>query len=615
MGQTGFIAIIGLALSLAPVNHAGNHCQNVDESDSSCSEDPYGEALRRALSEEPRMPSPLLWMVDQLSREGGSEEEEADASLGTAPLETLDLDPSLLQDLDKTLDPSLLQDLASSTPNVTEFLKALAKQTPGLPEYWGREPIHVRYTPEQYWPRLGSNGQIADLLLPNRSADAHVDRLHEKLQLRMGRMEIVHSEKPELGAFDVALQLEPDPFAGSARLPYGLPASPTAGLAELVGLDNDLAGTAQSHTLRSLVLSAAHHYPVPAKLCLQIMEALQLPVTANMYVSAPGVSTAVHSDREDILILHFGPAPKRWILAPPPTFVAPFVEHMRGKFGERISWTAPAVGAMRAGTDAASITKHTKQAAQLDITLQPGDMLYVPRGHWHHVSAESTNSTAELATSHLTMNVGSTLFRLTCAQVVSCTVTRSTPSQLSIESKQEIIRRVEAAVMSNSLHAVKLRALAPVGFLDSDQARKTVLALVRHMLWPFWRRSVTTTDLNNRSDGIDMKADIDAATEETLDIFRNHTAKLCSAMAAAYHVAGELTVAMLALMYLIHACTFVFVQQCSYRWLLSARRRPSISGWPRAMGRRREDVRNCGSRATEQLQRQRSISVGLLART
>jgi len=106
---------------------------------------------------------------------------------------------------------------------------------------------------------------------------------------------------------------------------------------------------------------------------------LGLPVGVNVYITHSSLerSTPLHTDRQDVMVMQCE-GRKHWrVHGPLVRFPAEHQE--RGKSGNRIS-------AMEAGP------------ALIDMTLSPGDLLYIPRGFVHSTSAPQPTAEAEAAT-------------------------------------------------------------------------------------------------------------------------------------------------------------------------------------------------------------------------
>jgi ribosomal protein L16 Arg81 hydroxylase len=95
------------------------------------------------------------------------------------------------------------------------------------------------------------------------------------------------------------------------------------------------------------------------RLCAELGRFADLPTTSNAYLSFSGAgSFGKHWDTHDVFAIQlFGR--KRWQVFPP-TFPLPLSHHTSESFSQ------PAAG-----------------CAQFDVVLEPGDVLYLPRGWWH----------------------------------------------------------------------------------------------------------------------------------------------------------------------------------------------------------------------------------------
>lgn len=103
------------------------------------------------------------------------------------------------------------------------------------------------------------------------------------------------------------------------------------------------------------------HAPLARCFCAEVARYVGWQTSANAYVSFGGTGTfGEHWDTHDVFAIQLL-GRKRWQLFAP-TFPLPLSQHA----SERAAQRAPA-------------------AATLDVVLEPGDMLYVPRGWWHSV--------------------------------------------------------------------------------------------------------------------------------------------------------------------------------------------------------------------------------------
>ena len=125
-----------------------------------------------------------------------------------------------------------------------------------------------------------------------------------------------------------------------------------------------------------------YHPPIGA-LALALMRTFGVYSQSNVYYSPPGVAAAVHAhqDAQSVFVVQCVGA-KRWELFEPPQRWRCAGGGQRGKGGD----VAPAA-------DLA--------APLLDVTLYPGDVLFVPRGTYHRTSTAPSSG----ATLHVTSGV------------------------------------------------------------------------------------------------------------------------------------------------------------------------------------------------------------------
>ncbi|CAK0865853.1 unnamed protein product, partial [Prorocentrum cordatum] len=144
------------------------------------------------------------------------------------------------------------------------------------------------------------------------------------------------------------------------RCPVALP--PIGTLAQLMEVLNY--GTVFLNT-------ASLHWKSLAQICLAASRALHFPTNINVYVTGGGraISTDVHTDNHDVLILQTEGA-KRWTVYPPPQR-APGKAHplYRGKEEDRLLASELA-------------------EPLLEVVLRPGEVLFIPMGFPHATSTQ-----------------------------------------------------------------------------------------------------------------------------------------------------------------------------------------------------------------------------------
>ena len=130
--------------------------------------------------------------------------------------------------------------------------------------------------------------------------------------------------------------------------------------------------------------TASLHWKVAAEICLAASAAFQFPTNINVYITGPGrkISTDVHTDNHDVLVLQTHGA-KRWQIFSPPTRSDDHPLY-RGKNGDKLD-------------------EHELGKPLLDVVLRAGDVLFVPMGFPHFTSTEGTRWAG--ASVHLTLGI------------------------------------------------------------------------------------------------------------------------------------------------------------------------------------------------------------------
>lgn len=117
-----------------------------------------------------------------------------------------------------------------------------------------------------------------------------------------------------------------------------------------------------------MINSAGGFVPRLAGVCLETVNALQLPVAVNVYLTNPGQKTSAppHTDKQDVFVLQTS-GYKHWrVYRPPPVSRMPRADpYSRGK-----------------GKDILSLSELSEEPL-IDTTLGPGQLLYVPAGYPH----------------------------------------------------------------------------------------------------------------------------------------------------------------------------------------------------------------------------------------
>lgn len=209
------------------------------------------------------------------------------------------------------------------------------------------------------------------------------------------------------------------------------------------------------------------------ELSSQFTRALQMPCVANVYATGGGhnVSAQPHNDMQDVVIIQTH-GRKRWRVWPPPNQVyRPHIFHMEGKSGDKAI--------------------HTEALGMplLDMVLEPGQMLYVPRGFVHTTSTPL----GEVETSvHVTMNLETSVVRQTYDALMVCAC------GLMTEALDDVNEDTFAQLwdLIDSSNVTRVREELPFGFLagqhlgntnlshwqSSTFLRRTVVARVREIM-------------------------------------------------------------------------------------------------------------------------------------
>jgi JmjC domain len=210
-----------------------------------------------------------------------------------------------------------------------------------LAEYWEQAPLLV--------PR-DEEGRFDDLL-----SVGDVERLVASGGLRRPAFRLVkEGEPPALADYTEDVSWQPAPFTGAARV-------------ERVAAEFERGAT--------IVLQALHVYHPPlARFCRDLERELAHPAQANAYYtprSAQGFK--LHHDTHDVFCVQVE-GEKRWLVYPP-VLELPL---RRQKYTQELGEPGEPV---------------------LDVTLRPGDMLYLPRGWLHQAMTSASHSL------HLTIGV------------------------------------------------------------------------------------------------------------------------------------------------------------------------------------------------------------------
>ena len=170
-----------------------------------------------------------------------------------------------------------------------------------------------------------------------------------------------------------------------------------------------------------VMLNAGFVVPTLAHVSLAMIDATQLPIWLNVYLSKPGLarSTQLHTDKQDVLLVQTT-GRKRWrVYRPPPPADAPAHDPFaRGK-----------------GTD---VMEERPDDLLIDTVMRPGDVLYIPAGFPHEtdttelggdVSADDDALAAQPSV-HLTVGLDTHLWALSYAKLREVRARAAGPSTL-----------------------------------------------------------------------------------------------------------------------------------------------------------------------------------------
>jgi hypothetical protein len=161
----------------------------------------------------------------------------------------------------------------------------------------------------------------------------------------------------------------------------------------------------------TVVLNSAGSYLAPlASVTLATLEALQLPIGLNLYVTNPGMTLSAppHTDKQDVFVLQ-SQGSKHWRVFAPPEPKArlgadPFA---RGK-----------------GPDALTLEELGPPLIEADLT--EGQLLYIPAG-FPHTTDTSSDACKDRASIHLTIGADTHIWGLTYSSLRHAALARFPP--------------------------------------------------------------------------------------------------------------------------------------------------------------------------------------------
>ncbi|CAM9621685.1 unnamed protein product [Scytosiphon promiscuus] len=166
----------------------------------------------------------------------------------------------------------------------------------------------------------------------------------------------------------------------------------------------------------TVVVNSAGAYIRPlAGICLEVTEALDIPVCLNLYITAAGQKTSAppHTDKQDVFVMQTQ-GRKRWrVFSPPSPQAKPKADPMaRGKGADVLSLD--------------EVMGEGKEGALVDVVLEPGQFLYVPAGFPHTTDTVTGMSGDNPDPSvHLTVGVDTHIWGLNYATLREYSLARS----------------------------------------------------------------------------------------------------------------------------------------------------------------------------------------------
>jgi len=227
-----------------------------------------------------------------------------------------------------------------------------------------------------------------------------------------------------------------------------------------------------------------------ARICIQASSKTGFFMGINQYVSRCGAkargSVTPHNDRKDVFILQIDGA-KHWKLYAPENYpLLPMNHQERGKKG-------PVPESEVTGVN---IT---------ELTLQPGDVLYVPRGYMHSTGTDPACIPGTHSI-HLTLGIETDSKSQTYAHVLACVVSRAREQGnfhegMRLRGSRRTVQEALRLVNESAVKSENMRRTLPFGFLKQRSSEAAAVKAVRKLLdedvqsvWPTVRDDLDVTD-------------------------------------------------------------------------------------------------------------------------
>jgi hypothetical protein len=263
--------------------------------------------------------------------------------------------------------------------------------------------------------------------------------------------------------------------------------------------------------------SAGAHIPKLAGASLACTDATTLPCASNLYVTGQGMRTSAppHTDKQDVVVIQTS-GRKHWkIFSPPDPATKPSVEMFaRGKGDDSLP-----LYALEADPNCQLL---------LDVTLHPGDVLFVPAPFPHTTDTlldandandkDANNNDDEHHSIHLTMNLDTHIWLLDYLSARRLALRRAcVPDKALGQMRDEDNRYVGQANELPASIRSDLFAPLPIGLLDEDAAKAAPLV------------DATAKELERISRAVDDESasSVDASVwKETVERFRREGVEL-----------------------------------------------------------------------------------------
>jgi len=206
--------------------------------------------------------------------------------------------------------------------------------------------------------------------------------------------------------------------------------------------------------------TAGSHIPKLAGSALACTDASSLPCASNLYVTAAGKRTSAppHTDRQDVIIVQTQ-GKKHWrVFTPPDQSLNPQEDlFARGKGDDDMPLY--------------SLSESFGCIKLLDITLEAGDVLFVPAGfpHTTDTNFDSVTDQSETASIHLTFNFDTHVWLLDYLSIRRFALLRAGVSDVFLGQEQEETRYT--GDINNIAKELRydLVEMAPFGFLEENK--------------------------------------------------------------------------------------------------------------------------------------------------